>query len=156
VDWLPPNDPNIKSLFVVGVEDDLPEYKIREFFAALGTLQSVVCSHRAHCAYINYVKREDAEKAAESCHGRAVIAGCALRVTWGRPKQLDTMDINERMANAREGRSTVAPARSRGHAGVITSGDEQRAVNMPNELDSLTALAPPGEDDVNYASLAGN
>lgn len=156
VDWLPPNDRNIKSLFVVGVEDDLPEYMIREFFAAFGTLQSVVCSHRAHCAYINYVSRQDAEKAAESCHGRAIVAGCPLRVTWGRPKQLDTLDINERMSNARQGRDTIAPHRARGHAGAITGVDGQSSGTVVDELENLTALAPPGEDDVNYASLAGN
>lgn len=155
-DWLPPNDPNIKSLFIVGVEDDLPEYKIREFFAAFGTLQSVVCSHRSHCAYINYVARRDAEKAADSCHGRAIVAGCPLRVAWGRPKQLDTMDREERFSNAREGRATVGPSRAKGHAPGIASGEEQGATSIGDNLDSLTALAPPGEDDIQYASLAGN
>jgi len=154
-DWLPPNDPNIKSLFVVGVEDDLPEYKIREFFAEFGTLQSVVCSHRAHCAYINYTDRRNAEKAADSCHGKAIVSGCPLRVTWGRPKQLDTMDREERISNAREGRATVAPSKNRGPVGAITGGEENPAT-AGDDLDSLAALAPPGEDDFNYASLAGN
>lgn len=155
-DWLPPADINVKSLFIVGVEDDLPEYKIREFFKDFGTLQSVVCSHRSHCAFINYVKRQDAEKAADSCKGKAIIAGCPLRVTWGKPKQLDTMDREDRIANARAGR-TVAPARPRGdHAGAV-SYDSAEA--PPEEdLDSLAVLAPPpgAEDSFQYASLAGN
>lgn len=153
-DWLPPQDPNVKSLFIVGVEDDLPEFKIREFFAKWGTLQSVVCSHRSHCAYINYVARRDSEKAADDCHGRAVVAGCPLRVTWGKPKQLDTMDRDQRIANAREGRAVVRPEKRRaGGASQMIEGASNAA---EDDLDSLTALAPPGADDVNYASLAGN
>lgn len=155
-DWLPPRDTNIKSLFVVGVEDDLAEFKIRNFFAEFGTLQSVVCSHRSHCAYINYVTRRDAEKAAESCHGRAIVAGCPLRVTWGRPKQLDTLDREERIANAREGRAIAGPTRGGGaHRGAITGGDGY-AQPTEQDFDSLSTLAPPGSEDVQYASLAGN
>lgn len=155
-DWLPPADTNIKSLFVVGVEDDLPEYKIREFFKDFGTLQSVICSHRSHCAFINYVARRDAEKAADACRGKAIVAGCPLRVTWGRPKTLDTMDRDQRIANARAGRATVPARRDGGHAGSLTyDGAEEQPAE--EDLDSLGALAaPPGSEDVQYASLAGN
>lgn len=155
-DWLPPRDPNIKSLFVVGVDDDLPEFKIRNFFAEFGTLQSVVCSHRSHCAYINYIKRQDAEKAAESCHGKAVVAGCPLRVTWGRPKQLDTIDREERMANARQGRDVAGPPRGRAVNAITSGAEASSGVVAEDDLDSMAAVAPPGADDVNYASLAGN
>ncbi len=154
-DWLPPMDHNIKSLFVVGVEDDLPEYKLRDFFAKFGTLQSVVCSHRSHCAYINYVARRDAERAAGDCHGKAVIAGCPLRVTWGRPKQLDTLDRDQRIANAREGRAVAGPPRIRGPSRAITESSIS-GHGPSEEEDRLTVLAPPGSEDVNYASLAGN
>lgn len=154
-DWLPPMDHNIKSLFVVGVEDDLPEYKLRDFFAKFGTLQSVVCSHRSHCAYINYVTRRDAEKAANDCHGKAIIAGCPLRVTWGRPKQLDTLDRDQRMANAREGRAVAGPPRIRGPGGTFTD-DSTSAQGPSGDVDGLTVLAPPGLEDVKYPSLAGS
>lgn len=151
-DWLPPKDPNVASLFVTGVEDDLPEHEIRTHFAQYGQLRSVVCSHRAHCAYINYVKRNDAETAAETLKGKVVIRGCPMKVTWGRPKQLDSLDQNVRMMYAKEGRQT--------------SGNGKRAVasqaaieaGPAASLDSLAAIAPPpgADDEVNYASLAGN
>jgi pre-mRNA-splicing factor RBM22/SLT11 len=151
-DWLPPADPNVASLFVTGVEDDLPEHDIRTHFAQYGQLRSVVCSHRAHCAYINYVKRKDAETAAETLQGKVVIKGCPMRVTWGKPKQLDSMDQNQRMLYAKEGR-TVAGSSRRAAA-------SQAAIGGPTEdsLDSLAAIAPPpgADDEVNYASLAGN
>lgn len=153
-DWLPPGDRNIKSLFVVGVEDDLPEYKVREFFAELGTLQSVVCSHRSHCAYINYVSRKDAEVAAEKCHGKAVIAGCPLRVTWGRPKQLDTLDREERMGNMKAGR--VAGRSMRQDQRAIAEAGENPEAATEDDIGGMTAMAPPGQDDVQYKSLAGD
>lgn len=155
-DWLPPADTNVKSLFIVGVEDDLAEYKIRDFFKDFGTLQSVVCSHRSHCAFINYVNRRDAEIAADSCKGKAIIAGCPLRVTWGKPKQLDTMDREDRISNARAGRSVMPARRGGDHAGAITY--DAAEAQPEDDLDNLAALAPPpgAEDGVQYASLAGN
>ena len=154
-DWLPPNDPNIKSLFVVGVEDDLPEYKLRQFFAKYGNLQSLVCSHRSHCAFVNYLSRTDAETAADNCRGKAVIAGCPLRVTWGRPKQLDTIDRDQRMANARDGRAAVGTSKWRA-AGAITQGGVEQPSERSDEVAAMTAQAPPGQEDVKYASLAGD
>lgn len=91
-DILPPADQSITSLFVTGVEDDLPEFKIRDFFSPYGKIRSLVCSHMSHCAFINYASREGAEAAAQALQGRAVIAGCPLRVQWGRPRPIGTMD----------------------------------------------------------------
>jgi pre-mRNA-splicing factor RBM22/SLT11 len=143
-------------LFVTGVEDDLPEHAIRAFFTPFGTLRSIICSHRSHCAFINYATREGAEAAAAACQGRAVILGCPLRVQWGRPKPLDSMDQNERMALARQGRDTAAAVATAN--GSITSEEggpgEQSATGGRN---SMVAIAPPpGQDDVTYASLAGD
>ena len=155
-DILPPRDPNITSLFVTGVEDDLPEHTIRTFFTPFGTLRSVVCSHRAHCAFINYATREGAENAAEHCQGKAVIAGCPLRVQWGRPKPLDNMEKEERMSLARQGRDTAkAVAAASGAASRSGAGASADAVG--NTMDDIAAIAPPpGQEDIQYASLAGN
>jgi pre-mRNA-splicing factor RBM22/SLT11 len=79
-------------LFVTGVEDDLSEFKIRDSFSPYGKIRSLVCSHMSHCAFINYASREGAEAAAQALQGRAVIAGCPLRVQWGRPRPIGTMD----------------------------------------------------------------
>ncbi|KAL8790554.1 MAG: hypothetical protein Q9195_006298 [Heterodermia aff. obscurata] len=155
-DILPPRDPNITSLFVTGVEDDLPEHTIRTFFTPFGTLRSVVCSHRAHCAFINYATREGAENAAEHCQGKAVIAGCPLRVQWGRPKPLDNMEKEERMSLARQGRDTAkAVAAANGAASRSSAGANVDPVG--STTDTIAAIAaPPGQDDIQYASLAGN
>lgn len=154
-DILPPRDPNITSLFITGVEDDLPEHAIRTFFTPFGTLRSVICSHRSHCAFINYVSREAAEAAADHCQGKAVILGCPLRVQWGKPRPLDNMEKDERIALARQGRDTAKALKAL-HGPELSSPGNQELSLLEN-LDDLTAIAPPpGQEDVPYASLAGN
>lgn len=152
-DYLPPADPNITSLFVTGVEDDLPEHTLRAFFTQFGQLRSLICSHRAHCAFINFATREGAEAAAQHCKGKAVIQGCPLRVRWGKPKPLDNMDREERMKNAREGRMT-AQAQKDGESGqrAITAAGEP-TTEKPR---SFLVAPPPGSGDVQYSSLSGD
>ncbi|KAL9625703.1 MAG: hypothetical protein Q9160_000022 [Pyrenula sp. 1 TL-2023] len=162
-DWLPPRDPNITSLFLTGVEDDLPEHAIRTFFTPFGTIRSIICSHRSHCAFINYTERESAEKAAEHCKGKCVVQGCPLRVKWGKPKPLDSLDREERVRMAREGREVGRAAREAekmnrqmgaGMAaieGAATGEGEEGA-----EGRSFNVAAPPGQGEVQYASLAGD
>ena len=148
----PPRDRNITSLFVTGVEDDLPEYMIRKHFAPFGTLRSLICSHRAHSAFVNYATREGAEAAAKACQGRAVIAGVPLRVRWGKPRVLDSMDENERMMLARQGRDTAAAVAAAGQHQMIEQAEDPGR----QAEEAAAALArPPGQDDVQYASLAG-
>ncbi|KAL6718285.1 Pre-mRNA-splicing factor slt11 [Lecanora helva] len=153
-DIMPPRDPNITSLFVTGVEDDLPEHALRTFFTPFGALRSLICSHRSHCAFINYTKREGAEAAAEHCQGKAVIQGCPLRVRWGKPKALDHLDTEERMAYARSGRDTMKAIKA---AGGSTNATATNGTANQENFDDLAKVAPPpGQDDVSYASLAGN
>ncbi|KAJ5771184.1 uncharacterized protein N7511_003235 [Penicillium nucicola] len=153
-DIRPPADPNVLSLFVTGVEDDLPEHTLRTFFSKFGQLRSLICSHRSHCAFINYVTRADAEAAAAHCQGKAIIEGCPLRVRWGKPKSLDNLDREERMANAREGRQTV---------GSVGKGKQvdRRAVTAGEGADqeqtrTHVVAPPPGSGEVQYASMNGD
>ncbi|CAG7993770.1 unnamed protein product [Penicillium salamii] len=153
-DILPPADPNVLSLFVTGVEDDLPEHTLRTFFSQFGQLRSLVCSHRSHCAFINFVNRADAEKAAHHCQGKAIIQGCPLRVRWGKPKSLDSLDREERIKNAREGRQAVGPVGKGKQAdrGAITTGEE---TGQPKAHTHVVA-PPPGSGEVQYASMNGD
>ena len=154
-DILPPADPSITSLFVTGVEDDLPEHKIRDFFTPYGKLRSLVCSHMSHCAFINFHSRASAEAAAEALQGRAVIAGCPLRVQWGKPRPIGTMDKDERIATGREGRSAFTGVGARRSQGGSLGGYLEAP--PPDPLENMSVVAPPpGSDDVDYASLAGN
>ncbi|KAI9721072.1 MAG: Pre-mRNA-splicing factor slt11 [Candelaria pacifica] len=155
-DILPPADPNITSLFVTGVEDDLPEHALRTFFTPFGTIRSIVCSHRSHCAFINYATRQGAETAAEQCQGKAVIAGCPLRIQWGRPRPLDNMERDQRIDHAREGRNTAAAIASADATPLLQDGGAHGSESYDGfDVDDVVA-PPPGTDDVRYASLAGN
>ncbi|KIW28465.1 pre-mRNA-splicing factor slt11 [Cladophialophora immunda] len=158
-DWLPPSDPNITSLFVTGVEDDLPEHAIRAFFTPFGQIRSIVCSHRAHCAFINYATREGAEAAAAHCQGKAAIQGCPLRVRWGKPKPLDNTDREQKMSWAREGRETAAAlkAQQSGQRAITTGNSQAQIEGADVEGNaSFTVAPPPGQGEVTYASLAGD
>jgi pre-mRNA-splicing factor RBM22/SLT11 len=155
-DYLPPADRNIMSLFVTGIEDDLPEYKIRDFFKVFGKIKSLVVSHMTHCAFVNYESREAAENAAAECKGRAVIAGCPLRVRWSAPKTIGTMDKEERSEMLRDGRSAFPEARRRAGQKAIGGTGTEGAAGQGNDLSGLVVAPPPGADDVQYASLAGN
>ena len=153
-DILPPHDPNITSLFVTGVEDDLPEHALRTFFTPFGVIRSLICSHRSHCAFINYATREGAEAAAERCQGKAVVQGCPLRVRWGKPKALDHLDTEERMAYARSGRDTINAIKTANRSTHLTNAE---GTPVQENLDDLATIArPPGQEDIQYASLSGN
>ncbi|CAG8909311.1 unnamed protein product [Penicillium egyptiacum] len=154
-DILPPTDPNVTSLFITGVEDDLPEHALRTFFSEFGQLRSLICSHRSHCAFINYVNRADAETAANHCQGKAIIRGCPLRVRWGKPKPLDNLDREERMQNAREGRQTVGSVGKGKQADrrAITSAGETAG---QEKAQPHVVAPPPGSGEVHYASMNGD
>ena len=167
-DILPPANPKITSLFLTGVEDDMPEHTLRSHFSQYGTLRSLVCSHRSHCAFVNYASRDSAEQAAAACQGRAVVAGVPLRVQWGRPKPLDSLETEERMRYARAGRETERAVKAAsgpgpgGRNGGGQAGSASRGEQMEeSEIDDLAKIAPPpgmdeGDDRAKYASLAGD
>lgn len=151
-DWLPPEDQNIMSLFVTGIEDDLPEHKLRDFFKVHGKIKSLVCSHMSHCAFINYETREGAERAAAACQGRVVIAGCPLRVRWGQPKAIGVMDKEQRAQMLRDARIPQQQGTTRHQRSMEEGGQgSESQVSVP------TVAAPPGaEDTPKYASLSGD
>jgi len=157
-DILPPADQNITSLFVTGVEDDLPEHAIRTFFTPFGQLRSIVCSHRSHCAFINFATREGAQTAAHACQGKATIQGCPLRVKWGKPKPLDNTDRDQRMEWAKEGRLTAAADKvaQGGQRAVGGPSQTQIAASAEEESSSYVLAPPPGSGDVQYASMQGD
>ncbi|PLB50656.1 pre-mRNA-splicing factor slt11 [Aspergillus steynii IBT 23096] len=154
-DILPPADPNVTSLFITGVEDDLPEHTLRSFFSEFGQLRSLVCSHRAHSAFVNFATREGAEAAAKQCQGKAVIKGCPLRIRWGKPKPLDNMDREERMKHAREGRSAVGTSRGPGSGNKSITAAGEEAVDKPERPRNIVA-PPPGSGEIQYTSLSGD
>ncbi|KAF3939725.1 hypothetical protein ABW19_dt0207798 [Dactylella cylindrospora] len=143
----PPADKSITSLFLLGVEDDLAEHAIRTFFSAFGQIRSIVCVHHSHCAFVNFQTRAGAEAAAESCQGKAVIAGCPLRITWGKPRPLGTIDRAQAAAIARGGGKNASGGSSAGGAAATEDTNQ-------SEFDAMEPMRPPGstEDTPLYPS----
>ena len=111
----------------------------------------------SHCAFINFATREGAEAAAEALQGRAVIAGCPLRVQWGRPRPIGTMDREERIATGREGRSAFKNQAQLLLRAEVVLPEDILKLCQKDDLESMSVVAPPpGSSDVKYASLAGN
>ncbi|KAF8473474.1 hypothetical protein BDZ91DRAFT_845904 [Kalaharituber pfeilii] len=144
-DIMPPQDQTITSLFLTGVEDDLAEHSIRTFFSAFGQIRSIVCVHRSRAAFVNFATRAGAEAAAESCQGRAVIAGCPLRIQWGRPRPLGNLDRNQAAQMARQVRAENAAVQEAETA--TATAEESTAQNTAQELDLSSLIAPPPTED---------
>ncbi|TGZ85293.1 hypothetical protein EX30DRAFT_314303 [Ascodesmis nigricans] len=132
-DWAPPEDTSITSLFLTGVEDDLAEHQIRTFFSGFGAIRSIVCVHRSRCAFVNFATRAGAEAAAESCQGKALIAGCPLRIQWGKPRPLGNID-----------RSQPPPVVTAQNVPQIETAEEEE---QEQEQQEIAIPRPPGMDD---------
>lgn len=86
----PPKDESIRSFFIANIEDDLPEFVIKNYFEPFGPIESLVCIHRARCGFITFKERVHAEAAAAFLpdNGKLVLNGCKLKVAWGKPRKL--------------------------------------------------------------------
>ncbi|KAJ4132653.1 Pre-mRNA-splicing factor slt11 [Fusarium falciforme] len=105
----------------------------------------------SHCAFVNYETREAAEKAAEACQGRAVVAGCPLRVRWGQPKAIGTMDKEQRAQMLKDAKQRQAGGQGQR---VIEGG--RGAGTRPAALPAPVAAPPGASDTPAYASLTGD
>jgi pre-mRNA-splicing factor RBM22/SLT11 len=158
IDLTPPKDPKIMSLFITGVEDDLPEYAIKEFFAVYGQIRSVVCVHKARSAFVNFANRDAAEKAVrEACgNGDIVIKSCPLRVQWSKPRALGPIaedqarDVMQAKNKAQQIRAKHdKDERRRNPAMVSIDGTAGRHANL--------VAAPPGAESAGrYRSQRGD
>src|SRR5690606_29319784 len=104
----------------------------------------------------NYETREAAEKAALACQGRAIIAGCPLRVRWKLPTAVGTMNREQRSNMLMDARRAIVGPRATGTRrleGAGASGSNSQA-SVP---DKPVIAAPPGAADTpKYASLEGS
>ncbi|ANB14106.1 Ecm2p [Sugiyamaella lignohabitans] len=154
----PPKDAAITSLFLMGVEDDLPEYKIRNHFQAYGPIKTLVLVHRARCAFITYEKRAHAETAAASLAssaGRLVINGCKLKAVWGRPHTLGSTYQENYLVGLAVKKSLRSSSAAR--SSTSTSKPQTKLASsksQPNrQTTSNSPLAPPtGASVITYDS----
>ena len=140
----------LTNKFYFSVEDDLAEHSIRTFFTAFGAIRSIVCVHQSRCAFVNFQTRAGAEAAAESCRGRAVIAGCPLKIMWGKPRPLGNVDKAHAASIGRQKHSAGGGPSPRTQEGNAT--DEGTGPSDSGNND-LLPLPPPGSADaISYTS----
>ena len=129
------------------MEDDLPEYAIKDFFSPYGPVRSIVCVHKARSAFVNFATRAGAEKAVkEACGtGDIVIKSNPLRVQWGKPRPLGPIAEEQarEIGQAKRKREQIQAKhnrdeRRRNPAMVAVGEGAGRNVNL--------RAAPPGAD----------
>lgn len=138
----PPKDQSIKSFFVSGIEDDLPNYVIENHFKQYGKIKSMVIVHRARCGFIIFETRDDAERAAAATpEGRVVLKGCRVKVVWGKPRPLG--NTNEEHAKlAVLVKKSLRQGRDNGHKYGMSGVSGSPKVVVP----------PPGSEGIEYES----
>lgn len=152
----PPTDTSIKTLFIMGIEDDLAEHSLRSYFSQWGTVSSIVCIHRARCAFVNFSDRAGAEMAARrACvpagSSKLVIKGNKLRLGWCKPRSLGTTQqeharlgvIIKKAMRARDLKERGARGEPKGGAAGGEAGEGQ-------EVDQIRL--PPGAATESYRS----
>ncbi|EEB08945.1 RNA-binding protein Cwf5 [Schizosaccharomyces japonicus yFS275] len=150
VNMEPPKDKKIASLFLIGVEDELADYKIRKHFEQFGPVRSVVCSHKAKCAFVNFKSRAAAESAASAYpKGEVFIDGFKLRVQWGKPRALGGGDAEERNSKL----AKLVMKGSVQNKSVARVGDSaERASNVEETKVKQEIAEPVGSTQHHYPS----
>ncbi|CCH44282.1 Zinc finger CCCH domain-containing protein 49 [Wickerhamomyces ciferrii] len=99
----PPNDTSITTIFIFGIDDSLPEYKITDFFENLNLkIKNFNCQHKSKAGFLTFQTRSDAEKAMSQIQspqpgkpGLLVIENIPLRITWGKERSLGNSNLEK-------------------------------------------------------------
>lgn len=84
---LPPEDKTITTLYIGGLEPSVTDKDVRDKFYVHGEIRSIRMSRKQCCAFVTFVKREEAEVAANALHRILELKGKKVHVMWGRPQQ---------------------------------------------------------------------
>lgn len=102
----PPNDKSITSFFIFGIDADLAEADVRNYFSKFGDIRSLQIVHKMKCGFVNFMDRNGAEAAADSIsknkNGNVVIKGCKFKAVWGKPRPLSGFDEGQVAALAQK------------------------------------------------------
>ena len=89
----PPADPNVTTLWVGGVEEDVTDNDLLSLFYPYGQVVSVRISRGAGtkgCAFVQFATRLEAETAASNLYNSLYVRGKLLNLNWARPRNTDT------------------------------------------------------------------
>lgn len=83
---VPPSDTTITTLYVGGIDDRFRESDLKEKFEKHGALAHISMIADRGIAFVKFLRRLDAEKAAQALWKDCIIYGTRLRIQWKRPK----------------------------------------------------------------------
>lgn len=88
----PPEDKEVMSLFLTGLEPTVEEGEIRTYFVTnvpsltSEQIKSITVVPASRCAFINFRTRMAAELAAQRCAVSVELGGSEVKVQWGRSR----------------------------------------------------------------------
>jgi pre-mRNA-splicing factor RBM22/SLT11 len=80
----PPEDMNITTLFIGGIDESLTEDELKKSFATHGKIKGVKIIAKSNCAFVCFYAREAAEKAMECLFDRFFINEKKAKLLWAK------------------------------------------------------------------------
>jgi len=96
----PPEDKSVTTLYVGGLDTSVKEKDIRDQFYVFGEIRSIRMVPKQCCAFVTFVDREVAEKAAAEFYKILKIKDKKCNIMWGRPQKTMAKAASEAMAAA--------------------------------------------------------
>jgi len=81
---VPPEDPQIMTLYLGGVKPDITKQDITDNFYSFGEIKSVNMVPKLECAFVTFTTREAAEKASEALYRNLKIKDHVIQLSWGK------------------------------------------------------------------------
>ncbi|KAK7580565.1 hypothetical protein V9T40_001194 [Parthenolecanium corni] len=79
----PPEDKSITTLYIGNVPACVTDKELRDHFYQYGEIRNITCIPRQQCAFVEFIRRADAELAAEKTFNTLILGGCRLNIKWG-------------------------------------------------------------------------
>jgi len=90
----PPEDKDIKTIYVGNVDATITEDDIRDNFYAHGEIKEVRMNPKGNCAFVTFTTRDGAEKAVEKLANNLEVHGVKLRIAWGKAQIYDAASVS--------------------------------------------------------------
>jgi len=88
-----PTDKTITTLFVKGITPNVSDNDLNSYFYQFGEIGNINIIDKKKCAFIQFSRRQDAERAMVEIHGHDImVAGETMSVRWGKQKR-KTADV---------------------------------------------------------------
>lgn len=90
-----PEDKSITTLYVGNLVSYISETDLRNIFYQYGEIRNITCIPRQQCAFVEYVRREDAELAAEKTFNMLILGGRRVYIKWRNVQSKRNIENND-------------------------------------------------------------